>query len=196
MSNIVGTQHFISTAQREQKQKHRSGVFWFTGLSGAGKTTLAMLLEKTLFDMNNNVCVLDGDNVRLGINKDLGFSSDDRSENIRRVAELSKILARHGCIVIVSLISPSAHDRQSAREIIGEQFFEIFINADLDVCIDRDTKGLYAKALKGEIEGFTGVGSPYDVPSMPDVVVHTAEISIEESNNLLLDFILGKTVGA
>jgi len=162
-----------------------------TGLSGAGKTTLAKHLEENLFDLGYLTQVLDGDNIRSGINNNLSFSEADRYENIRRIAEISKLFLDCGIITINCFISPTEEIRNMAKNIIGpENFIEIFINASFDVCETRDVKGLYSKARRGEIKNFTGIDSPFEKPVKPDIEVRTDQLSIEESTLQLLNFIL------
>lgn len=173
-NNIIEHKFGITRSERNQQNKHNSFVIWFTGLSGSGKSTLANKLEQKLFENGYKVYVLDGDNVRLGINKDLDFTAQGRKENIRRVAEIAKLMMDAGLIVITSFISPFRADRKSAREIIGtDNFTEIFVDCPFEVCEQRDVKGLYAKAKAGEIKHFTGIKSNYELPENPDITVHT-----------------------
>ncbi len=167
--------------------KQRAKVIWFTGLSGSGKTTLASLLEKQLFELNYFCQILDGDNVRSGINKNLKFTEEDRLENIRRIAEVAKLFMNCGIILICSFISPTNEIRQMAKEIIGEDdFLEIFVNAPLEVCESRDPKGLYKKARAGEIKNFTGITSPFEIPENPFVEVDNTNSNIGETVETIL----------
>ncbi|GAB4314824.1 MAG: adenylyl-sulfate kinase [Bacteroidales bacterium] len=185
---------FDKILKREDKErllKQRSKVIWMTGLSGAGKTTIAKHLDEALYKLGYVAQILDGDNIRSGINSNLSFSEEDRYENIRRIAEVSKLFMNCGIIIINSFISPTREIRHMALDIIGrENFVEVFVNAPLEVCEQRDTKGLYAKARKGEIKNFTGIDSPFEIPDNADVTVNTHEQSIEESVQILLDYLL------
>ncbi|MDR3586017.1 MAG: adenylyl-sulfate kinase [Desulfosporosinus sp.] len=172
----------VNRAVREHLNGHQGGVLWFTGLSGAGKSTLANALEKRLYSQEIRTYLLDGDNVRYGLNQDLGFSKDDRAENIRRVAELAKLLTDAGMLVLTTFISPYEKDRQLAREIIGaEDFLEIHVHCSLEECERRDPKGMYAKARRGEIPQFTGISAPYEAPQNPDIIVSTEQECVEEA---------------
>lgn len=180
----------LSRKERELRLGQKSKVFWLTGLSGSGKSTIAALLERKLFQENYFPQVLDGDNIRSGINNNLGFSIEDRQENIRRIAELAHLYINSGVLVIASFISPTKAIRAMARKIIGEHdFVEIYINASLAVCEKRDVKGLYKKARKGEIKGFTGIDSPYEAPENPALEINTGEMSVEASVAVILDFV-------
>jgi adenylylsulfate kinase len=191
-NNIFPSFHKI--IQREDKEKRlrqKARVIWFAGLSGAGKTTLAKRLEEELFARNFMVQILDGDNIRSGINSNLSFSEIDRLENIRRIAEVSKLFLNCGIIAINSFISPSREVRHLAKKIIGkENFIEVYINSPLEVCEKRDVKGLYAKARNGEIKDFTGIGSPFEVPAGADLEIRTDLLTIEQSVEKLLEFLL------
>jgi len=171
--------HGIGPEERRGRSGHRSGVLWFTGLSGAGKSSLALGLERRLFDRGMNVFVLDGDNLRHGLNGDLGFSDAARSENIRRVTEVAAAFAEAGRVVITAFISPFRADRSAARAVIGEGFHEVHIAAALDICEARDPKGLYARARAGEISDFTGISSPYEEPEAPELALDTGEEDFE-----------------
>lgn len=167
-------------------------VIWLTGLSGAGKSTIAQALAKALIDKNLQTYILDGDVLRTGLNQDLGFSEADRIENIRRTAHVAKLMVDANLIVIAALISPYARDRQSARALFKEgQFVEVFISTPVELCIQRDPKGLYAKALRGEIKGFTGIDAPYEVPTEPELTLQTQGRTVEELVNQVLGY-LGK----
>jgi adenylylsulfate kinase len=187
---------FDQILKREDKEKllgQKSRVIWCTGLSGAGKTTLAKNLEKALHNKGNLAQVLDGDNIRSGINNNLGFTEADRHENIRRIAEVSKLLIESGVITINSFISPTNLIRQMAMDIVGEEnFIEIYVKAPLEVCEARDTKGLYKKAREGKIKNFTGIDSPFEVPVDPDLVIDTHQYSIKECLNMAMEYILPK----
>jgi len=176
---------------REQKEKlngHKSFVVWLTGFSGSGKSTIANALEVALFKKGIRSFCIDGDNTRLGINKDLGFSSADRTENIRRVAEMSKLFLESGTIVITSFISPLISDREMAKNIIGDSdFVEVFINCPLAICEERDVKGLYAKARRGEIKDFTGIDSPFEAPLKADVELLTDKNTVQECVEIILN---------
>jgi adenylylsulfate kinase len=186
--NLTEAYFQISRAQKEKLNGHKSFVVWLTGFSGSGKSTIANALEVSLFEKGIRSFCLDGDNTRLGINKDLGFSSADRTENIRRVAEMSKLFLESGTIVITSFISPLISDREMAKNIIGDSdFVEVFINCPLEICEERDVKGLYAKARKGEIKDFTGIDSPFEAPLNADVELFTNQNSIEECVEIILD---------
>ncbi len=166
-------------------------MVWLTGLSGSGKSTIAQHLERRLFEAGYFPLVLDGDNIRTGINNNLGFSPEDRLENIRRIAEVAKLFLQAGVITLVSFISPERRMRALAKTIIGESdFLEVFVNAPVEVCERRDVKGLYAKARKGEIQGFTGIDAPYEAPESPDLELRTDELSLEESVEQLYRFLL------
>ncbi len=190
--NIHPTFHrFLSRSEKEAKLRQRARVIWFTGLSGAGKTTIASSLEHQLGAQGFVTMALDGDNVRTGINNNLGFSDDDRRENIRRIAEVSKLFVSCGIITINCFVSPANDLRELAKQIIGAQdFIEVYVNAPLEVCEQRDVKGLYKKARKGEIKDFTGIQSPFEVPLHPDVEVRTDLLDIEQSAKKVMDFIL------
>ena len=180
-SNLRTESHRIGAEQRAAHNGHRGGVLWFTGLSGSGKSTLAMAVEQELFRRGYNVYVLDGDNVRQGLNANLGFSPEDRAENIRRIGEVAALFADAGLITITSFISPYRADRKRARAAAKDAFHEIYIHADLDTCEKRDPKGLYKKARSGEIAEFTGVSAPYEAPESAELTVDTDRLSIEES---------------
>lgn len=168
-------------------------MIWFTGLSGSGKSTIAENLEKELFERKLFSQTLDGDNIRSGINNNLGFSEADRTENIRRIAEISKLFLNAGIITINCFVSPTNEIRSLAKKIIGEKdFIEIFVNCPLEICEQRDVKGLYAKARRGEIPDFTGITSPFEAPANPSLEIKTNEISINESVKKVLDFIIPK----
>jgi adenylylsulfate kinase len=191
--NLTKANFQISRAQKEKLNGHKSFVVWLTGFSGSGKSTIANALEVSLFEKGIRSFCLDGDNTRLGINKDLGFSSADRTENIRRVAEMSKLFLESGTIVITSFISPLISDREMAKNIIGDSdFVEVFINCPLEICEERDVKGLYAKARRGEIKDFTGIDSPFEVPLNADVELFTNQNSIEECLEIIMEKISGK----
>ncbi|NLR90669.1 MULTISPECIES: adenylyl-sulfate kinase [Flammeovirga] len=185
---------FNSILSREKKEgllKQNGVVLWMTGLSGSGKSTLARALEFALHDLGYFTMLLDGDNLRTGVNSNLGFSEEDRKENVRRSAEVSKLFASAGIITICSLISPTEEIRDAAKEIIGEEDFkQVFIDAPFEVCAERDVKGLYKKALAGEIKNFTGLDSPFETPANPFVRIPTAEQSLEESLKQLLEAVL------
>ncbi|MEY2904462.1 MAG: hypothetical protein RJA52_478 [Bacteroidota bacterium] len=181
----------LDRKERSQKLGQTSKVIWLTGLSGSGKSTIAQFLEKKLFELGFFAQVLDGDNIRDGINKNLGFSEEDREENIRRIAEIAKLYLHSGIITINSFISPTVKIRQLAKNIIGENdFLEIFINAPIEVCEARDVKGLYEKARKGLIKGFTGIDSPYEPPQNPSFELKTDQYSINESIEVITEFLL------
>jgi adenylylsulfate kinase len=176
---------------RSHRLGQTSKVIWLTGLSGSGKSTIAQYLEKKLFELGFFVQVLDGDNIRDGINKNLGFSEEEREENIRRIAEIAKLYLHSGIITINSFISPTLKIRQLAKNIIGENdFLEIYINAPIEVCESRDVKGLYEKARKGLIKGFTGIDSPYEPPQNPSFEIRTDQSDIEESIEVITEFLL------
>ena len=178
---------------KEEILRQSAKVIWFTGLSGSGKTTLASNLEKELFFRRFFCQVLDGDNIRTGINNNLGFNAEDRIENIRRIAEVSKLLINTGLITICSFISPTNEIRTLARGIIGENdFIEIFLNPPMEVCEQRDTKGLYKKARAGEIKEFTGISAPFEAPENPDVEIDTSTMSIKESVDLIFHTIIDR----
>jgi bifunctional enzyme CysN/CysC len=180
-SNLSTVRHRISSDHRARRNGHRGGVLWFTGLSGSGKSTLAMAVEQELFRRGYNVYVLDGDNVRQGLNANLGFSPDDRAENIRRIGEVAALFADAGLITITSFISPYRADRHRARSAAKDAFHEIYISADLGTCEKRDPKGLYRKARRGEIAEFTGISAPYEAPEAAELIVNTDRLSVEES---------------
>lgn len=172
----------VRRTEREAANGHRAGVFWLTGLSGSGKSTIAAAVERELFAAGHFVVLLDGDNVRTGLCGDLGFSLADRKENIRRIAETAKLFVVAGAQVLCSFVSPTREIRAMAKDIIGaDDFFEVFVNTPLEVCEARDVKGLYAKARAGEIKGFTGIDSPYEVPEHPFLDLKTADQTIAES---------------
>jgi len=187
---------FQKILQRSEKEKflnQKAKVIWLTGLSGSGKTTLGSLLEDKLFEKGYLAQMLDGDNIRTGINCNLKFTVEDRNENIRRISEVSKLFLNCGVIVINCFISPTESIRQSAKDIIGkDNFIEIFINAPISVCEQRDVKGLYKKARQGVIKNFTGIGSPYDHPEDPDLEIRTDILSVHESVTKILDFVIPK----
>jgi len=178
--NITKVETRVPADERWQRNKHRGGVLWFTGLSGSGKSTLAIALERRLFEKGMQVYVLDGDNVRARLNRDLGFSPEDREENIRRIGEVAALFAEAGFLVISAFISPYRADRRQARAAAGDLFSEVFVDADLETCERRDPKGLYKKARAGEIPEFTGISAPYEKPETAEVTVDTAKHSVEE----------------
>lgn len=181
----------LQREDREQRLQQKSKVLWLTGLSGSGKSTIAQSLERSLYNQGFLAQVLDGDNIRSGLNSNLGFTLDDRRENIRRIAEIAKLYLHSGMITINSFISPTREIRDYARSIIGpDDFIEIYINAPLEVCEQRDVKGLYQKARKGEIKGFTGIDSPYEAPENPALEVRTHELSLEEGVEKIVTFLL------
>jgi bifunctional enzyme CysN/CysC len=188
----IHTQFFqVNKEARAKLNNQKPCVLWFTGLSGSGKSTLANELEKKLFALGHRTYVLDGDNVRHGLSKDLSFAPEDRVENIRRVAEVAKLMVDAGLIVLATFISPYESDRKMARAIFKEdEFFEIFVDTPLDVCEQRDTKGLFKKARKGELKNFTGIDSPYEAPKKPDLVINTQTKTIDESISLLLKLLV------
>lgn len=188
-TNIHEVDYRITAEQRSQQNGHEGGVLWFSGLSGSGKTTLALELQRRLFMKGYQVYVLDGDNIRGGLNADLGFAPEDRTENIRRVGEVASLFANAGMIVIAAFISPYRSDRHRARVAAGNHLHSIYVKADIDTCEKRDPKGLYQKARSGEIKDFTGISAPYEEPENPDLIVDTAHKSIEESVALLLDYV-------
>jgi bifunctional enzyme CysN/CysC len=190
--NITRVEHRISTEDREARNRHRGGVLWFTGLSGSGKSTLAIALEEALFNRGHQVFVLDGDNVRAGLTSDLGFSHEDRTENIRRVGEVAALFAQAGVICISAFISPYRADRDIARRAAGSKFLEVYIAADLATCENRDPKGLYKRARAGEIEDFTGVSAPYEVPDNPDIIIDTSDRTIKSSVDALIEFVMAR----
>lgn len=180
-TNTVWHKATITRVHRERLNAHRSAVLWFTGLSGSGKSTLAHAVEDRLHRLNCRTFVLDGDNVRQGLCSDLGFSVQDRSENIRRIGEAAKLLVESGVIAMTAFISPFQTDRQRARSIFPHgDFIEIFCDASLQVCEERDVKGLYRRARTGEVKEFTGISSPYEVPLNPELVVQTGELPLED----------------
>jgi adenylylsulfate kinase len=181
-SQVQTRQNFtITKDHRTAHNGHHSAVVWLYGLSGSGKSTIANALEKRLFEMGNHTYCLDGDNIRLGLNKDLGFSAIDRLENVRRVAEVAKLMADAGLIVIVSLITPYEEQRKMIREILkGERLLEVYVKCDLETCEQRDPKGLYKKARAGEIQQFTGISDPFEEPLNANVVVDTPSMDVNE----------------
>ena len=185
---------FDEILQREDKEEllnQNSKVIWMTGLSGSGKTTVAKGVERYLHSQGILNQLLDGDNIRVGISNNLTFSSDDRAENIRRISEVSKLFLNCGVVTLNCFVSPTIEIRNIAKEIIGaENFIEVYINASVDTCEERDVKGLYKKARKGEIKDFTGISAPFEAPKSPEIEINTAQLSIDESVQKVLDYIL------
>jgi len=188
-SNLLRVAHAVTVSARQLRNGHRGGVLWFTGLSGAGKSTIAMEVENRLFQKGYMVYVLDGDNVRYGLNADLTFSPQDRAENIRRIGEVASLFADAGMIAITAFISPYRADRQRARTAGKDAFHEIYVKADVSTCEGRDPKGLYKKARSGEIQEFTGISAPYEEPEAAELVVDTTALPIEESVRAVVDYV-------
>lgn len=186
--NIIPHTHSIQLADRVMRNGFKPHLLWFTGLSGSGKSTLASALESYFHKQGYNTYILDGDNIRSGLNNDLDFSEESRKENIRRISEVSKLFVDAGIIVLTAFISPFREDRASAKKLVGdEHFIEIHVDCPLEVCEGRDVKGLYKKARAGEIKYFTGISSPFEEPENPDIRVNTAQNAIEECLKLLIE---------
>ena len=194
-NNIVWHNHSVSQEMRHDQKKHKPVVIWFTGLSGSGKSTIANHLENELYKLGCHTYLLDGDNVRHGLNRDLGFTHSDRVENIRRMGEVSKLFADAGQIVITAFISPFKSDRAMVRSLLPkDQFIEIYVDTPLEECEKRDPKGLYKKARAGEIGYFTGISSPYEAPELPEVTIDTVNDSNDESVARVIDFLREKGI--
>ncbi len=190
--NLTKVSHTVSPGERAAKNGHKGAVIWMTGLSGSGKSTLSMALERELHELGKQAYVLDGDNVRFGLNADLGFSPEDRTENIRRIGEVANLMAQAGQICITAFISPYREDRDRARKASGDAFYEVYVKADVAMCEERDPKGLYKKARAGEIPEFTGISAPYEAPEAPELVVDTAE-NFGDCLAKLTEFVVTKT---
>lgn len=188
--NTVWHNATVTRERRERLNGHRSAVVWFTGLSGSGKSTIAHTVEERLHQMGCRTFVFDGDNVRHGLCADLGFSADDRHENIRRIAEMVKLFLEAGIIALTAFISPYRHDRERVRNLVGtENFLEIYCRCPVETCELRDSKGLYARARRGEIKDFTGISAPYEAPDRPALVLETDELGIEECVRQVVDLL-------
>lgn len=188
--HVVWTNNFVAREERTRRNRHRSFIIWLTGLSGSGKTTIARELERRLFDTGYQVMVLDGDNVRHGLNSDLGFSAADRAENIRRIGETAGLFVRAGMITIAAFISPYRDDRRRVRQLVPDSdFVEVYLDCSLEECERRDAKGLYLKARAGIIKNFTGIDAPYEQPDSPEITVNTEELSVAESTERLFHFL-------
>jgi len=189
-SDIVWHNQSVTKEDRLRVLNQKSFILWFTGLSGSGKSTVANALEYRLYQLEYKTVLLDGDNLRYGLNRDLGFSADDRVENIRRVAEVSKLFVNSGMIVLTAFISPFIKDREMVKELVDKrEFIEIFIDTPLDVCIQRDPKGLYQKAIRGELKDFTGISSVYEAPIRPNIIIQTDKISVDNSVDKILEYL-------
>ncbi|BAW80871.1 adenylylsulfate kinase [Candidatus Nitrosoglobus terrae] len=194
-SNIIWHKPVVKRADREWLNGHKSTILWFTGLSGAGKSTLAHAVESRLLQLGCRTFVFDGDNVRHGLCADLGFSKEDRSENIRRIGEMCKLFVEAGVIALTAFISPFRQDRQRARDLVAEgDFLEIYCQAPLAICEQRDVKGLYKRARAGEIPEFTGISSPYEAPEIPELVVNTGTQDIEESVAMVINLLKSRSI--
>jgi adenylyl-sulfate kinase len=190
MENIVWHKHKVEKLDRSKQKKQKPCILWFTGLSGAGKSTVADAVEQKLFELGHHTYLLDGDNVRHGLNKDLGFSDADRIENIRRIGEMAKLFADAGLIVMSAFISPFRSDRQMVRDLVEEkEFVEVYISTPLSTCEERDPKGLYKKARSGQIKNFTGIDSDYEVPHHPEVTLNTAELNVNECVDRVISYL-------
>lgn len=190
-TNIVWHHGKLTNAQREECLKQKGAVIWFTGLSGSGKSTVAREVELALVENGKNAYVLDGDNIRHGLNSNLGFSPEDRKENIRRIGEVAKLFCEANVIAITAFISPYKSDRDQARKLLlPGQFIEVYCSASIEVCEQRDTKGLYKKARAGQIPEFTGISAPYEEPDNPELVLHTGNETLEESTRRVLDLLI------
>jgi bifunctional enzyme CysN/CysC len=194
MINNPAIHWHIATVKREARadlKNQKPAVVWFTGLSGAGKSTIANLVEEKLHSIGKHTFLLDGDNVRYGLNRDLGFTDADRAENIRRVGEVAKLMTDAGLIVIAAFISPFRSERRVVRELIGEgEFLEVFVSTPLDIAEQRDVKGLYKKARAGDLKHFTGIDSPYEAPEAPEIIVNAVDLSPDASANLIVERIV------
>jgi len=191
--DIVWHSTTINNHNRNKLLNQTPFIIWFTGLSASGKSTLANIVEQKLFQMNYNTYLLDGDNVRHGLNKDLGFSEESRVENIRRIGEVSKLFLDSGIIVLTAFISPFKSDRNLARSLVKkEQFIEVFVDASLETCEKRDPKGMYLKARSGEISHFTGISSPYETPQNPELHIVNNEITLEDASNQIIEYLVEK----
>ena len=179
--HIIKHDYKITRSDREAKQGHKAACLWFTGLSGSGKSTIANLVEQELFNKGYNTYILDGDNVRKGLNKDLTFGTEHRIENIRRIGEVAKLMCDAGLVVLAAFVSPFKNDRQMVKDLIGENFVEIFVDTPLEICEQRDVKGLYKKARNGEISNFTGISSPFEAPEDADIHIKTDKVELAES---------------
>jgi adenylylsulfate kinase len=188
--NVIKHDYKTTKIQREELHGHKAYLLWFTGLSGSGKSTLANLVEIALHKQCLSTYILDGDNIRQGINKDLSFAPEDRTENIRRIAEISNLMLNAGVVTLAAFVSPYIKDREEVQQIVGsDNFIEIFVNTSLEECERRDVKGLYKKARSGEIKNMTGISAPYEAPVNPDLEVITDGQSIEESVEIIINFI-------
>lgn len=194
-SNIVWQAYKVNKAQRSEQKRQQPCILWFTGLSGSGKSTLANALEQKLFELNHHTYLLDGDNVRHGLNKDLGFSDQDRQENIRRIGELSALFVDAGMLVLAAFISPFRAERRMVRELVGPgEFVEIYVATPLSTCELRDPKGLYKKARAGEIRNFTGIDSDYEVPSNPELLIDTSVLDLDEAVMKIIAFLKSRGI--
>jgi adenylylsulfate kinase len=190
VNHIYPIQTQVSKAQRGELLKQQAKLIWFTGLSGSGKSTLAVQLEAQLFAKGYKTYLLDGDNIRTGLNKDLSFTDEARVENIRRIGEVAKLMLDSGIIVLSAFISPFKSDRDQVKKIVGnENYIEVFVDTPIEICEQRDVKGLYKKARAGEVKNFTGIDSPYERPENPDIAIPTHEVSVDESLTLLMKLV-------
>lgn len=188
--NVIPHHFNITQEQRSSLKKHRAFLLWFTGLSGSGKSTIANALENTLYQKGIHTYTLDGDNVREGLNNNLSFSPEDRTENIRRIAEVANLMVDAGLVVLASFVSPYEQDRENIKKIVGaNRYIEIFVNTSIEECERRDVKGLYAKARSGEIDNFTGINAPYEAPKSANIEIDTQNITIEEAVSIILKYI-------
>lgn len=189
-TNIVWHESEVTKENRQQQKGHKSAVLWFTGLSGSGKSTISVALETALYTKGFHTYRLDGDNVRHGLNNNLGFSPEDRTENIRRIGEVSKLMVDAGLFTLTAFISPYLEDRDQVRKLVAaDEFIEIYVKASLETCEQRDPKGLYKKARLGEIKGFTGIDAPYEEPNQAEIIIDTNQLSIEASVEVIIDYL-------
>jgi adenylyl-sulfate kinase len=190
LNNLYPIQTQVSKAQRSESLGQRANLIWFTGLSGSGKSTLAVQLEAQLFAKGYKTYLLDGDNIRTGLNKDLSFTDEGRVENIRRIGEVAKLMLDSGVIVLSAFISPFKSDRDQVKKIVGaENYIEIFVDTPIEICEQRDVKGLYKRARAGEVKNFTGIDSPYERPENSDIVIPTHQVSVDEALVLLIKLV-------
>ncbi len=189
-NNIVWHEHHVTKEERLLLKQQKSCILWFTGLSGSGKSTIANAVESKLLELKNHTYLLDGDNIRMGLNKGLGFSDDDRVENIRRIGEVAKLFVDSGAIVLTAFISPFQDDRKQARDLVDDnEFIEVFIDVPLEVCESRDPKGLYKKARSGDIPNFTGIDSPYEKPNSAEIHIVNDQIDISDNVDKIINYL-------